>query len=473
MANVLIIDDNVLFCRTLSRKLKVATSHDVECVHTLEDGVKAVSIRDFDVVFLDVMMPDGNGLETLPSIKNSHSSPEVIIMTGKGESEGAAMAINNGAWDYTQKGASLETLMLPLYRALQYREETKSNPPTVSLKRECIIGNSSAISFCFDTVAQAASGNASILIEGETGVGKELFANAIHENSKRRSNKLVVLDCASAPEKLLESALFGHEKGAFTGAEKSRTGLIQEADGGTFFLDEVGELPLEFQKIFLRVLQERSFKPIGANKEVQSDFRVVAATNKDLALMTKKGLFRKDLLYRLNTILLKIPPLRERSEDIKDIAIFHIAKNCERLGLGNKGYSPEFMMALESYHWPGNVRQLIHTLERAVTLAGTHSNLFPNFLPLEMRIRLAQDSLPSIPISDTPENISYAENGLSSIKDLPSYKEYRQTGIERLEKKYLKILMELTNENIKEASLKSGISLSRLYKLIKNHSISK
>ena len=235
------------------------------------------------MVFLDVRMPDGDGLAMLPLIQAARSAPEIIIMTGFGNASGAELAITSGAWDYIEKGSSVKEITLSLVRALEYRKQKRSSNSTrnvVMLKRDAIIGISPAIKACLEQVAQAAECDASVLVTGETGSGKELFARAIHENSRRAPKPFVVVDCAALPDTLVESLLFGHEKGAFTGAEQSRSGLVAQANGGTLFLDEVGELPLSMQKAFLRVLQEHRFRPVGSHREVCSDFRLVAATNR-------------------------------------------------------------------------------------------------------------------------------------------------------------------------------------------------
>ena len=275
MANVLIIDDDRAMCDMLSGRMR-DMGHNATYALTLKAGLKQAFSESFDVVFLDVGMPDGNGLEALPKIRETPSSPEVIIITGAGSPDGAELAIKNGAWDYIEKPLSISAMSLPLIRALQYREDTRTLGSPVALDREGIVGNSPPMKACFDLMAQASASDANVLITGETGTGKELFAAAIHKNSPRAEKSFVVVDCATLPETLVESMLFGHEKGAFTGADKAKDGLIKQADGGTLFLDEVGELPLSVQKAFLRVLQERRFRPLGGKREIESDFRLVS-----------------------------------------------------------------------------------------------------------------------------------------------------------------------------------------------------
>jgi len=256
MASVLVIDDDELLCRTVSKML-AHVGHNAVYSVTMDEGLRRADAEAFDVVLLDVRMPDGNGLDLLPRIRQIVSSPEVIIITGFGDSDGAELAIRSGAWDYIQKPFSMEAVTLHIDRALQYRHERRASRTEVRLKRERIIGNSPKMIACLDIAAQAAVGDGNVLISGETGTGKELFAWAIHENSFRSYGNFVVIDCAALPKTLVEAILFGHEKGAFTGADRAREGMIKQAHRGTLFLDEVAELPHSIQKAFLRVLQEK------------------------------------------------------------------------------------------------------------------------------------------------------------------------------------------------------------------------
>ena len=318
MANVLIIDDDKMICDVLS-KIVMRMAHNATSAFTLKDGLKATYTHEPDVIFLDIAMPDGNGLEMLPRIRKTPSNPEVIIITGSGDPDGAELAIRSGAWDYIDKASSTKEIMLPLDRALQYREKKLSGKQPVVLKREGIIAKSPKTKACLDLLAQAAGSDASVIITGETGTGKELFARAIHNNSPRALREFVIVDCTVLPETLVESVLFGHKKGAFTGADQDREGLIKQANGGTLFLDEIGELPMAIQKTFLRVLHEHRFRPVGGKEEIESDFRLVAATNRDLDKMTESGEFRKDLLFRLRSLTIELPPLRECTEDIIEL----------------------------------------------------------------------------------------------------------------------------------------------------------
>ena len=466
MANVLIIDDDEMLCNMMCRHLGTK-GHDTTYALTLEDGLSKGASDSFDVVFLDVRLPDGNGLEALPRIRGLSSAPEVIIFTGAGDPDGAELAIRSGAWDYIEKPPSVEQLTLPLVRALQYREEKEKRKSKVALRSEGIVGSSPLIESCLDLVAQAANSDANVLITGETGTGKELFAIAIHKNSHRADKNFVVVDCAALPESLVESMLFGHEKGAFTGADRVHLGLIKHAHGGTLFLDEVGELPLSLQKPFLRVLQEHRFRPVGGNQETESNFRLVAATNRDLEAMVRAGQFRKDLLYRLKSFVIDLPALREHLEDIKDLAVYHMARLCERYGTETKGFSPEFFEALYVYNWPGNVRELNNVLERTLVSARHDPTVFPKHLPEPIRIEFARSAFQK----EIGEEGTAARDA-SAPGPLQPLKEFREAAIDEAESRYLKDLMKLTEGRINEACRISGLSRARLYALLKKRNIS-
>ena len=460
MAHILIIDDDESLCGMLS-ELAQSQGHSAACAYTLAAGLKEASTRECDLVFLDVSLPDGNGLDALPRFRGASSQPEVIIMTGRGDPDGAELAVRSGAWDYVEKPASLKNLQLPLLRALQYREEKKNTPSLVALDHGEIIGRSPGMKACLGMLAQAAAGEASVLIVGETGTGKELFAWAIHNNSSRAGKNFVVVDCAALPGTLVESTLFGHEKGAFTGADRSQEGLIRQADGGTLFLDEVGELPLSIQRAFLRVLQEHRFRPVGGKKEVESDFRLVAATNRNLDTLAAEGHFRKDLLFRIRSLTIELPPLQSRREDIMELAFFQMSKICVRLQTGIKGFSPEFVESVTSYAWPGNVRELFQAVESAISVARYEPTLFPKHLPEHIRVELARRSI-------GPGRPEKAEGRRDSR--FPSIHEIRDSIVE-LERRYLIDLLEHTRGDIPKAEEISGLRRSRFYELLKKHKI--
>lgn len=464
MAKIFIIDDDRMICDALANAME-RMGHEACYELTLKSGIREVFVEQPDVVFLDVQLPDGNGLAALPKIREAPFRPEVIIITGEGDPDGAELAIKSGAWDYIEKPPSIDAMTLPLIRALQYRDEKKGKKPSVSLKRDNIIGNSSKMICCLDLLAQAANSEANVLIVGETGTGKELFANAIHLNSPREEGNFVVVDCASLPETLVESTLFGHEKGAFTGAVKSHDGLVKQADGGTLFLDEVGELPLAVQKSFLRVLEGRRYRPVGGKSEKESDFRLVAATNRNLDRMVKDGKFRQDLLYRLRSVTIDLPVLQNRTDDIKDLAIYFMSKFCERYGVATKGFSPEFIETLMTYSWPGNIRELANTMENLLTTTEDDPILFPKHLPTPIRVEVTRASV------GRKEDEDDIQNETVSIQPIGPLKDFREIAITQAERSYLKSLMAYTDWDIKESCSVSGLSRPRLYALLKKYQI--
>ena len=469
MATVLIVDDDTGMTKVLADIVE-SIGHKPTCAYTLKAGLDEALSNRYDVVILDVMLPDGNGLDALPRIRRSDSSPEVIIVTGVGDADGAELAIKNGAWDYLQKPLSPKNVILALKRVLQYRDEKPSQKPAVALKVDGIVGTSSQTKASFDALARAANSVASVLITGETGTGKELFARAVHINSSRATKNFVVVDCGALPEALIESTLFGHKKGAFTGADKDHDGLIKQADGGTLFLDEVGELPLTLQKAFLRVLQEHRLRPVGGEREVESDFRVVAATNRDLDKMVKKGLFREDLLYRLQAMMIELSPLRQRREDIEELAFYYMRKTCDSYGTETKGFSPDFLEALQAYSWPGNVRELMNTMDAATTKAIYEPTLFCKHLPTHIRIQVTRDSM-DLEGKSVPRVVS--AKGTAPSGSLPRYREVRDVAVAQATKKYFQDLMSLTQGNIKKACQISGLSRAQLYTLLKKSGVSR
>jgi two-component system NtrC family response regulator len=459
MAEILVVDDDSMLAEMLVEQL-VRKGHRAESAPDLAGGVSKAREGNFDVVFLDVQLPDGNGLEQIGRFSEVSSAPEIIIMTGHGDPHGARKAIQCGAWSYLEKPHVHRDLLLPLTRALQYRAEKKKiGFLPVALKRDAIIGKAPCLLSCLDQVAQAAMSDASILVTGETGTGKELFARAIHENSPRADKGFVVVDCAALPETLIESILFGHVKGAFTGADRAAMGLIGMANGGSLFLDEVGEMPEAIQKKFLRVLQERHYRAVGGTTEAHSDFRLICATNRDLDVEVEHNRFRGDLLYRLRSLSLVLPPLRERKEDIKNLARSFLTRLCDRCKIKGKVMTEEFIEHLIAYDWPGNVRELQHTLEHVFAGTVEHSTLYAYHLPDHFRVRKTVEGMKAGSAAPWVEESR-------DVKAIPlPWKEFKT----RMEQEYLEALLASAGGSIREACTLSGLSRARLYQLIRQH----
>ena len=465
-ACILVIDDDEGMCYTLTRIAR-EEGHIAQKARTLEKGLSHVLTGDYDVVFLDVRLPDGSGLDIIPDIQAMPSPPEIIIITGYADKGGAKTALKSGVWDYIEKPARINALKLSLKRALQYRNQKKTLEQPLSVKRSGIIGHSSRLLMCITLMSHAAQSDANVLISGETGTGKELFARAIHHNSSRASGPFVVVDCAALPQNLAESILFGHSKGAFTGADQTRPGLIRKADGGTLFLDEIGELPLSLQKTFLRVLQERKFFPVGGQEEVKSNFRLVSATNRDLDAEVDHGAFRKELLFRLRTFVIELPALRERVKDIRDIVISHVRKICKNSGRSDTSISNEFFETISRYDWPGNVRELINTVESALAMEPGCPTLYPKHLPEYIRMKAIaekKDPLACVQMDKVVPPPDAAEG-------LPSLKTYRSSAIAYAENQYLIELMKYCRGDIDRACDVSGLKRARLYQLIKKYNL--
>ena len=457
MAEILIIDDDRVLAEMLVEQME-ASGHNATSAYTLAAGLALFQQSSFDIVLLDVQLPDGNGLEYIPTISAFPSKPEIIIITGQGEADGAEKAVVSGAWSYIEKPYVIRELSLQLTRVLQYRRE-KQRVATipVSLKRDTIIGSSPAIKKCLDQVARASSSDVSVLVTGASGTGKELFARAIHENSGRGDKNFVVVDCASLPETLIESTLFGHVKGAFTNADSTQDGLVKHAHGGTLFLDEVGELPLSIQKTFLRLLQEHEYRPVGSTKQLYSDFRIVAATNRDLKKCVENGTFRNDLLFRLQAFTIELPELKARLEDIRELVLHFISKLCGRYGMEIKGIAADFVEVLLAYDWPGNVRELYQTMEQVFTDPLLGPTCFAIHLPENFRVQQARAGVRA------GISLSKEEPG----KNLPTWAAYKK----KCELDYLCELKIATGGNVTEAARVSEISRTRLYQLFEKHRV--
>ena len=370
---ILVVDDDVAH-RIMLKKLIGSWGYDVS---EAEDGslaVERVRERAFDLILMDIRMLNVSGIEALEQIKIINPAIPVIIMTAYASVETAVNALKKGAYDYLTKPLDFDELKIAIARATEHTSLKKENEYLKGrlgerFDRQNIIGQGAAMVKLLDTVSQVASTEATILITGESGTGKEMIANAIHYNSQRVEAPFIKINCAALTETLLESELFGHEKGAFTGADRKREGKFRQAEGGSLFLDEVSEMSQAMQVKLLRVLQEREITRVGGAEVIKIDVRVIAASNKDLKKQIQSGRFREDLFYRLNVVNLFVPPLRERREDIPLLAQHFLNLFAEKNSKSIKGFTPQAMEKLLKYAWPGNVRELMNAVERAVVLS--------------------------------------------------------------------------------------------------------
>ena len=476
MARILIIDDDP-GTRNVLADLVLHLGHQAEKDGRLHAGLATLASYDPDLVLLDVYLPDGNGLETISRIQGSPSAPEIIIITGEGSVNGAELAIKNGAWDYLHKPLSLEDVQLCLDRALKYRQGKKAAQGPRLLRRDRIIGKSPALERSLDLVARTAESDVAVLLTGETGTGKEIFARTIHDNSQRARHDFVIVDCANLPASLAESILFGHEKGSFTNADQASSGLIAQAHRGTLFLDEVGELPLGLQKKFLRVLQEQRFRPIGSAREMNSDFRLLAATNRNLDEMATRGLFRRDLLFRMQEVVCELPPLRQRSEDIAELTLTHLAELAHQAGTPIKGLCPGFLETLLAHEWPGNVRELFNAVRTAFVQAGDEPILYDIHLSADIRAHLRRKVIPpQRSAAAVPAHAGMSPGATPSRpwamgRPLPPLQDVRKAATKELEHEYLTELLRQTDGNMQQACHTSGLSLSQLYRLLRKYQL--
>lgn len=466
MANILIIDDDKLFSMSLGEVL-TREGHHVHHAPTLATGLAVTRTAELSLIFLDLHLPDGDGMDILPDLKSLPDSPEVIVITGSLDANQAETAIDRGAWDFIKKTSTQLEMKLSCHRALEYR---KSRLASLPVHREGIIGNSPAMRRCLEQMAQAARSEAEVLLLGETGTGKELFARALHANSPRRAQDLVVVDCAAMTESIAGSELFGYRRGAFTGALADRAGLIQRAHRGTLFLDEVSELPAALQGGFLRVLESRAFRPLGQDHELSSNFRLVCASNRDLAEMVRRGEFREDLLFRIQTVTIHLPPLRDRLEDLEELTHYQLEAISRRSRLPGKTASPELLRLLARHDWPGNVRELVNTLKALAASAPLKRVLFPSHLPRELHVRFLKSGT-SCPAPLPPTEKPGLRTGPSPEDFGLDWKTYCVRVRENAEKEYLINLMHRSGQNIRGAMLHSGLSQARLYGLLKKYGI--
>jgi len=437
---ILIIDDDKDILTLMGIQLK-KYGYQITTESSAFKALDRLSYENYDLILLDQKMPEIEGIEFIENIKNSSllSHIPVIIMTAFGNIEDAVEAMKKGAFHYITKPINFDELNLIIKQALNFSSLEKEVKQFKEIFSIDIIAESPQMKRIVRHIESIAPSDVTVLITGESGVGKEVVAKLIHKKSKRKNKPFVAINCGAIPKELLESELFGYVKGAFTGASSNKKGLIEEANGGTLFLDEIGELPIDLQVKLLRVLQENEIRPIGSNKSKEINVRFIAATNKNLEEMVKKGLFRKDLFYRLNVIPIHIPPLRERKEDIVPLAKYFIKKFCLKYNVPEKELTKNAIQQLLNYNWDGNVRELEHMIERAVII--TNGNKIDNVL-----------------IKD-----------VSNSYTIRPYNEMK----EEFEKNYLTNLLEYTNFNISKASKISGKTRAEIYRLMKKYNIKK
>jgi len=383
---ILVVDDEPSM-RQYLEVLLVRSGYEVLTAPGVPQAREALGTGQVDLVVSDMRLGKESGLEVLKHARARESAPEVILITAYGTPASAVEAMRQGAYDYICKPFDNEELKLLVQKALEkrtLRQENQQLWASLSEHSLSMVGRSAAMESVRGLVRKVAASRSTVLIVGESGTGKELVARAIHLASPRAGRPFLPVNCAALAEGVLESELFGHVKGAFTGADKDRAGLVALARGGTLFLDELGEMPLEVQAKLLRVVQEREVRPVGAAASLPVDFRLVCATNRDLRAEVARGRFREDLFYRLNVITIELPPLRERAEDIPELAEFFLSRLAEDLGRPGLGFSNEGLAVLRSYAFPGNVRQLQNIVERAATLAESDV-LGPETLPPTLR----------------------------------------------------------------------------------------
>jgi DNA-binding NtrC family response regulator len=455
---VLAVDDEAVVCESIRRVLS-EEGYDVSTETSSRAGLGLLQKEHFDLLLLDIKMPEMDGIELLRAARDVSPETEVLIITGYATIETAVEAIKLGAFDYLEKPVSPPALLVAAARALERKHLVDLTRRLRSeLETRHRIGNvicsSAKMRKVMQLVARVAPTNSTALITGETGTGKDIIARAIHYNSTRKDGPFVVADCASLTESLLESELFGHVRGAFTGAVKDRKGLAETARGGTLFLDEISTISPQVQGSLLRLIQEREIRPVGSDKSVDVDVRLVAATNHDLAAMVDEGTFREDLFYRLSVFAIRLPPLRERPEEIPLLA-HHFVEQCAReFDKPIDSITPRAMAVLEAHDWPGNVRELENAMERAVLLADGRT------IDLDT-IPAAGDHSTAV-WQDIPDDAA----SLAALKQ-----ELRASSVERIERLFVLKALRTASWNVSQAARNVGMARPNLHALMRKHDI--
>jgi two-component system, NtrC family, response regulator HydG len=473
MAHILVVDDQSSMRLTLTALLKQA-GHTLMQAATGEDALKKLAQHGFDIVITDLRLDQVGGLDVLKAAKESNAQTEVIVLTGFGSVESAVAAMKSGAIDYLTKPVDSEELTLAVERAME-RQRLKSEVARLrsavaqKFTAHNIVATSEAMRSVLEMVQRVAPTDATVLIQGESGTGKELIARAIHQNSRRSDAAFIPINCGALPENLLESELFGHVKGAFTGAHQNKKGLFEEADGGTIFLDEIGETTPPTQVKLLRVLQDGEVRRVGGNTGVKTDVRIIAATNQRLQSRIQEGAFREDLYYRLQVILMHLPPLRERREEILPLVEYYLKLYTQKFGKPVKDLSEEARQALMEYSWPGNVRELANVVERAIILC-RGDEVHPEDFALTVGGSLLADALRE----NRVRRNGGATNGASATRasarpgDLDLA---RPRSLIEMEREFISAALERHNWETAAAAVEIGLTPSAMSQKIKEHQL--
>ncbi|GAB1347517.1 sigma-54-dependent transcriptional regulator [Cloacibacterium normanense] len=448
MHQILIIDDEEKI-RTLLSRIISLEGFDIIQAPDLKTGWRKLELNEVDVLLCDVKLPDGNGVEFSKLVKEKFPAIEIILLTAFGNIPDGVQAIKNGAFDYITKGDDNNKIIPLLYKA---SEKVKLNKRVIQLEKqldqklsfENIIGKSKLIKQAVESAKKVANTDATVLLTGETGTGKEVFAQAIHQASKRSKNNFIAVNCSAFSKELLENELFGHKAGAFTGATKDAKGIFEEANNGTVFLDEIGEMPLDLQAKLLRVLESGEFLKLGDNKPIKTDVRIIAATNRDLQKEILSGNFREDLYYRINIFNITLPALRERTADIEELANYFLTVFATKTNKKIKRISADYLEALKLHSWKGNIRELRNVIERSIILVDGEE--------------LTVDSLPN-------EFQQSTSNSQQSAKPLSAFE------LASAEKIHIQKVMNYTNGNKTETAKLLNIALTTLYRKLEEYKI--
>lgn len=449
---ILIIDDEAEMLNS-SRKVLNASGYKTYPLQDSSQAGQFLKNELFDLIICDLLMSEPDGFQILAHVKKHHPEIPVIIFTAYGTIDRAVECMKEGAFDFIEKPFDADHLKVVVERALSFSNLYKERNNLLKQLEEKyrfdnLVGKSKAIRNIFEVIESASQSDANVFITGESGTGKELIARSIHARSKRKTKPFVPINCGAFPENLFESEIFGHEKGSFTGAAERKIGLLEYADSGTFFLDEVCELPINLQTKLLRVIQDRKLRRIGGNELISVDVRIISATNRNPKDLLEQEKLREDFYYRLNVININIPPLRERVEDISVLAEYLLPIYSEKADKNITGFTPEVMDAFRKYSWRGNVRELENVIERAVTFSK------------DDKIKI-----PDLPEQFTPDDKSNYPFESSSLKQV------RQKAIEETEKKYLIYLLNKHNGNITKLAEEAGMTRRNTYRLIKQYKI--